>query len=405
MWRTLPCFPFSRRRIRQHTGNSAGRCVAALRLLRGFATDGAILVVAFARGGDLVHVQLYLNLGGKGIAAEHRCKQVIHLRIKLCFHLRLQIEPAAVRIASLSQQFAVLIHDLYRIDPEAGHGCSHEIRDSRDLSIGKLATARQTDHHRCGRCDIFAHEHRTFGLGDMDADRFDAVDFCDGHGQFAFLRRAQTIAFQRTAGPHREAFDKVGTALWRCERSIGRHQHPRAIDVVFADRQRTGAIVDRIIDPGLVERLYHAGAFGIGKGGIQDTLRGGRQHRPRQCQQTQTGHSAEPGQRPLDGRLRGEGAKAVAKRATPGCERSQHAGALALGRYQTVHGLDSHPHGFLVRGKQLVADLESCFEGDPGFLPGQHHLGDIGFLAAFICGGHAAGFCLDRIDVIQRCAE
>jgi hypothetical protein len=35
-------------------------------------------------------------------------------------------------------------------------------------------------------------------------------------------------------------------------------------------------------------------------------------------------------------------------------------------------------------GQQLVPDLQRRFEGDPGFLPREHDLGDVGDLAALV---------------------
>src|SRR5690606_28724332 len=45
---------------------------------------------------------------------------------------------------------------------------------------------------------------------------------------------------------------------------------------------------------------------------------------------------------------------------------------------------DPHPHDVLVRGQQLVPDLQRGLEGDAGFLPRQHDLGDVGHLPAFV---------------------
>jgi hypothetical protein len=105
-------------------------------LLRRLAAYRAVLVVAFARGGDLVHVELDLYLCRECLGPEHRGEQLIDLRVELAFELRLKVEPSAIGIARLGQKFAVLVHHLDGFRPQPRHRCGDEVGDGGDLAVG-----------------------------------------------------------------------------------------------------------------------------------------------------------------------------------------------------------------------------------------------------------------------------
>ena len=69
------------------------RGAGGLRLLLTLCADDTVLVVAFAGRGDLVHVQLDLDLAAEVAVTQHRAQDLGDLRAQLVFHARLHVEP------------------------------------------------------------------------------------------------------------------------------------------------------------------------------------------------------------------------------------------------------------------------------------------------------------------------
>jgi hypothetical protein len=75
-------------------------------------------------------------------------------------------------------------------------------------------------------------------------------------------------------------------------------QHPRAVEVVLADGQRAGCVVDGIGIAALSSAGDHAGAFAVVELGIERALRRGRDRAQASAAAAQRGNAEEPRQHP-----------------------------------------------------------------------------------------------------------
>src|SRR5690606_11252787 len=66
---------------------------------------------------------------------------------------------------------------------------------------------------------------------------------------------------------------------------------------------------------------------------------------------------------------------------------------------------DPHPHDVLVRGQQLLPDVQRGLEGDAGFLPREHDLGDVGDFAALVAFAQRRSVLLRGVDTLKRALE
>ena len=119
-------------------------------------------------------------------------------------------------------------------------------------------------------------------------------------------RRAQAFAFQRTAGAHRQLVEHFVAAFRRGERSVRSHQHARLVIVAFGDGQRSGGVVDIVIDGRRIERRRHTGAVAVVELGIECTLRVGRHGAPGQQGAADRRHADKGRQHLLHGGLCGK---------------------------------------------------------------------------------------------------
>jgi hypothetical protein len=69
-----------------------------------FRAHNALLVIAFAGAGHLIHVELDLDLAGEIAVAQHRGQQRGHLTAQLVLHAGLHFQTVAVRPAAIGQQ-------------------------------------------------------------------------------------------------------------------------------------------------------------------------------------------------------------------------------------------------------------------------------------------------------------
>ena len=72
---------------------------------------------------------------------------------------------------------------------------------------------------------------------------------------------------------------------------------------------------------------------------------------------------------------------------------------------QANRGSDRHVHDVLISGNQFVANLQGGLEGQPGFLLGDHDLGQILMLTALESRRQLIGLLLRLADIHQMAAK
>ena len=191
----------------------------------------------------------------------------------------------------------------------------------------------------------------------------------------------------------------------RSQRAIRGGEHAGAVIVALGDRQRAGGVIDAIGDRGLVERIGDAGALAVAELGIERALGRGGQAGPGDTGEPEGRHTEEQRHGAAHRGLTGKGAQ-PRHRAAAGriCERREDR-RLRRGGERLGHLSNSHSHDVLIGGQQPVPDLQGSFEGHPGFLPGEHDLGDIGDFAALVGLAQRFGFVLRCIDAVERGLE
>jgi hypothetical protein len=236
------------RRVRQYAGHPdragrAGRLGSGLR----FRADRALLVIAFAGRGHLVHVEIDLDLARKVAIAQHRGQQLGNLLAELVLHAALDFDAVAITRLGGGQQAAVLVDHFHGIDRQARHRSRHQIDDRGNLAVGKLAATGQFDHDRCRRRHVVAHEHRLFRFGKMDRTA-STPSISIIVSSSSRSRGLKALAFQRPAGAHRQLVDHLLPGFGRGDRPVRGSDHAGLVKIAFRHGDRAGRIVDRGID-------------------------------------------------------------------------------------------------------------------------------------------------------------
>ena len=144
----------------------------------------------------------------------------------------------------------------------------------------KRATGVQFDHDRGGRCGAVTHKHGGFGRGEVDTRLGDGVDLLDRSGDLGLARLAEALTLDRTADAHRQLIEDRIAAGRLLRQALAGEQHARLGEVLLADGQRAGALVDAALDAGLIERGGDRLLVGVGQPGEQRLLRRRRQRHP-----------------------------------------------------------------------------------------------------------------------------